>query len=105
MHLRAALFVVLLAACQAESRVPTEQLRAVPSVGGQRVADARAVLESEGFTVLVVEEDATPDPNDLDGSPTGTCSEGVVVSQDPGDDEEVLRGATVTLYARGCPSG
>ena len=100
----AVLALVLVWGCtSAEPRVFPDELRPVPSVDGELVSDAREVLEAEGFLVLVVPEDTTPPPDDLDGSPPGTCADGTVVTQDPSDDEEVLRASTVTLYARGCP--
>ena len=96
--------LVVVGACGSSGpRLFPDELRPVPSVDGERVADAREVLEAEGFLVLVVPEDTTPPPDDLDGSPPGTCADGTVVTQDPSDDEEVLRASTVTLYARGCP--
>lgn len=85
-----------------EPRVPSEQLRAVPEVVGDRVEVAREQLESEGFLVRIIPEGAMPPPGEIVEEPEGKCADGRVIEQDPTADVEALRAATVVLTARGC---
>lgn len=93
--------VTLLVVCAcgrySEPRMFTEELRRVPDVVQQTVADASDDLEAEGFFVRLTRR-GSEESLEVSG-----CPRARVVSSDPAAGERVVKATTVTLEVARCP--